>query len=244
MLMRPVARESGLLREMNPGDVLGGGETFPPGKLTTAGAGTWTAAMIASGLITRTGPAGGYTDTTDTAANIIAALAGNFPAADMLPGSTFRLRFMNTVAFAMTLAAGAGVTLGTNGTNVVNCAASLVREYLITVLNATPPVTLTGTFTNANPNVLFVLPPGMLSFPLGQADNPQGITITTGMIITDNTTGGNITAGTTVAGLIYGQGGITGVIMSANGAGNSAAAGDSLTFNSSVRIDGLGTLGL
>lgn len=238
---RPSGYSGDLERRTYPGDLLVGGESpnAAVGAITTVGAGVWTAAAIASGFITRTGPAGGYTDTTDTAQNILAALAGNNNIADLVPGSTFRFLFVNKVAQAMTLAAGRGVTLGAGLSGVVNVAASLVREYIMTVLSNTPEVTLNATFLAAGPAVTFVLPPNMLAFPMGGADNPQGITLTPGMIVTDNTTGGNITAGTTILGITQGQGGITGVTLSANPAGNSAAAGDSLTFSPNIRIDGL-----
>lgn len=75
--------------------------------ITTVGAGTLTAAAIAGGLITRSGPTDVYTDTTATGAQILAALGADTPV-----GATRLLTIKNTVAFAQTLAAGAsGVTL-------------------------------------------------------------------------------------------------------------------------------------
>lgn len=228
-------------RPAYPGDIIAGGESVN-NVLNTNGAGTWTGALIATGNIRRTVVGAGYTDTTDTAQNIIAALGGNVPGANVVPGTSFRLRFQNTIAFALTLAYGRGCK---TGVGVVTCAASLVREYLVTVLNATPEVTLSGTFANANAAVTFTLPPNMTAFPLGASDNPQGLLITPGQTITDNTTGGNITAATTVAGVTQGQGGVIGVVMSAVAAGASAAApGDSLTFSPTITFDGMGTLGL
>ncbi len=73
--------------------------------ITTAGAGTLTAASIAGGLITRTGPTGDYTDTTDTAVAIVAAVSNAFV------GQSFELNIKNMVAFNSTLAAASGVTL-------------------------------------------------------------------------------------------------------------------------------------
>jgi hypothetical protein len=237
MLIRPVGYDgSGLQRPILPGDLAAGGENILNGGLATVGAGTWTAALIANGIIRRTGPVGGYTDTTDSAANIVAALAGNTPLADIVAGSSFRLLFINAVAQALTLAAGTGVVLGTGTTTV---AASLWREYLFTILNPTPPVTLQATFGNASKVVTFVLPPNMLGFPLGQAANPQGITITPGMIVIDNTTAGNITATTKVVGITQGQSGITGVTLDTNSGGASATLGDSLTFHPSILLDSL-----
>lgn len=73
--------------------------------ITTVGAGTLTAAGIAGGLITRTGPTAAYTDTTDTAVAIVAAVANAYV------GQSFELNIKNSVNFTETLAAGVGVTL-------------------------------------------------------------------------------------------------------------------------------------
>lgn len=73
--------------------------------ITTVGAGTLTAAGLVGGLIMRSGPTANFTDTTDTAAKILAALPG------IVVGSSFLIRIKNNTAFIETLAAGAGVTL-------------------------------------------------------------------------------------------------------------------------------------
>lgn len=233
--IRPVGLGGGVpAKHVDPGDLLLLGEAVNQ-SLVTIGAGTWTATQIVSGLIYRTGPTAGYTDTTDTAAAILAALAGNQPAAEVMPGTSFRLLLVNSVAFALTFAAGVGVA---TGVGVLNVAASTWREYLLTVLNATPSQIITCGTTNASAVVTFVLPPGMLSLPLGSVPNPQGVNITPGATVS----GTGITAGTTVIGLTYGQGGITGVTLSANAtATNNLVA---LTFGPTVKIDGLrsGTL--
>lgn len=104
-------------------------------SITTAGSGTLTAAALVGGHIARTGPSGGYTDTTDTATNILAA----FPGARA--GTSFEFTHMNQVAQTCTFAAGTGVTL--SGT--VNNAASKVRRYLAVFTNVdTPAVTIYG----------------------------------------------------------------------------------------------------
>lgn len=227
MLVRPRITDGGMTREVLPGDVIAGGENILAGSLTTVGAGTWTAAMIATGIIRRTGPVGGYTDTTDTASNIIKALAGNIganyqgnnPSPDVVPGSTFRMLFINTVAQALTWAAGEGVEAGT-GTLTV--AASLVREYLITVKNSTPRQALGCTNGAATPTVTF--------------DTPQDMgTITPGMMVI----GTNITAGSKVAGVtLNGSGKISGVTLDQNVAGANATL-VSLVFSPVVMFDGL-----
>lgn len=237
--MRPTGYAGELERMVFPGDVMVAGEVIS--KLTTVGSGTVTAAMIATGILNRTGPAGGFTDTFDSAANIIAALGGaaTGTGATLTPGSTFRFRYINSVALAMTFAAGIGIV---SGIGTLNVAASVIRDYLFTVLNASPPVSLNCTFLTASTIVTFVLPPNMTSFPMGAADNPQGIAITPGMGVTDATTGASISAATTVVGVTQGVGGVTGVTLNQNTAGASAALGDSLNFFPRVQIDSLGSL--
>lgn len=228
MLVRPRVDANEVTdRDIAPGDILGLGENILTGALATAGAGTWTGAAIASGMINRTGPVGAYTDTTDTATNILAALKGNSPGIDILPGTTFRMLLINTVAQALTFAAGAGVV---TGTGTLNVAASLVREYLWTILNADGPYTLQSNTTNGNKVITFVLPPGMVAFPQGPAVN--AINITPGMTVS----GTGITAGTKVLGVTQGVGGVIGVTTDTNSTATGAAA---LTFGPTIQIDGL-----
>lgn len=122
----------------------GAGDLVPnnlvSGSLTTAGDGTITAALIANGIVRRTGPGGAYADTTDTAENIRIAL-GTPP-----NGSSFFFLHCNDVAQAMTFTAGVGIT--TAGT--VNSAASVKRWYLVTMVNNTPLQTLLVNQTNAS----------------------------------------------------------------------------------------------
>lgn len=237
MLLRPTGYDGGRLqREIFPGDILAGGESALAGALTTAGAGTWTGAMIASGIIKRTGPVGGYTDTTDTAANIVAALSGNYDNADAIAGTTFRMLFRNAVAQAMTFAAGAGVIAG-DGTLTV--AASLTRMYLWTILNGSDPVTIPCSLTNAVATATFILPSGSVSIPLVGSNGANGaLAITPGMTVS----GTGITTGTRVIGVTQGQGGVTGVTLDTVAASTQALT--SLTFGPTMQIDSLfaGTL--
>lgn len=84
--------------------------------ITTAGAATYTAAQLAGGLITRDPNGAARTDTTDTAANLIAAaglnLANN--------GDTVSCDLINTAdaAEAITLAGGTGVTVANAGQTI------------------------------------------------------------------------------------------------------------------------------
>jgi hypothetical protein len=73
--------------------------------LTTVGAGTITAAGIVGGITIRTGSTSAFTDTTDTAAAIIAAAIGS------IIGSSWLYTYVNNTVALSTLAAGSGVTL-------------------------------------------------------------------------------------------------------------------------------------
>ncbi len=110
-----------------------GAETIS--AVSGSGSVTLTAAQMLGGVINRTGPTAAYGDTTDTAANIVAAI----PFAAV--GLTFNLRILNTVNYVDVVAAGSGVTLA--GTTAI--AASTWRDYIGTITNvASPAVTLTG----------------------------------------------------------------------------------------------------
>lgn len=140
-VVKGVVYDGGLQRQALPGDTVAQGEVI--GALATVGAGVLTAVLLLSGIINRTGPVAGYIDTTDTAQNIINAMIANYPylapntglsgGAAVPNGTTVRLKIINTVAFANTMAAGSGVTL-VNGT--IN--ASSVKEYLIQVTCGQP----------------------------------------------------------------------------------------------------------
>lgn len=100
-------------------------------SITTVGAGTLTAASLVGGVMSRTGPIAGFTDTTDTAAAIVALVP------NPQVGMSWEFVYINGVAQTCTLANGAGVTIsGTSGTTV---AASVVRRYLMTITNVSAP---------------------------------------------------------------------------------------------------------
>jgi hypothetical protein len=101
--------------------------------ITTVGAGVLTAAAITAGLITRSGSTAAYSDTTDTAAAIIAAV----PTPSI--AQSWKLTIKNTVAFPQTLVAGVGVTLA--GLTVIPPLS--VGVFLVTLDSATG-CTLTG----------------------------------------------------------------------------------------------------
>jgi|GEM_PF-3005503 len=96
--------------------------------IATVGAGTLTAAAINGGVITRSGSTAAYTDTTATAAQIVAGMP-----AGRAVGSTFLLIIKNTVAFAQTLSGGSGVTL--SGQTIIPPNSAGV--FLVTISSAT-----------------------------------------------------------------------------------------------------------
>lgn len=105
---------------------LGSSESsFTNTAITTVGNGTLTAAGLVGGQITRTGPTGNFSDTTDTAANITAALPSGAQAV--------LARIKNATAFTQTITAGSGVTLPPT----VIIPPFSVGNYEITVQSAT-----------------------------------------------------------------------------------------------------------
>lgn len=207
-----------------PGDVPGLGEAY--NALTTVGAGALTGPLIAGGIINRTGPVAGYIDTPATATQILTALGIGSVAAqagglgDAINGATFRLIFRNTVAFAMTFQTGVeGLVYGSN----LDVAASLVREYLVTLRNLTPRASIQCGTTNASPTLTF--------------DTAQAIgTVTPGMVVT----GTGINASQTfVTGVTNnGAGGLSGCTLSTN-CSATAASGIAILFSPVVQFDGL-----
>lgn len=83
-----------------------------PASIATAGAGTYTAANLLTGIIVRDCAGAGRTDTLDTAANLVAAITG------VKVGDTLRVHVINgsDAAETITLAAGTGGGFDTNQT--------------------------------------------------------------------------------------------------------------------------------
>lgn len=96
---------------------------------TTAATGTVLAATIAGGYLSRSGPTGNFTDTTDTAANIITALPGN-----VAVNTSWQFWYVNTTAFQATISAATGVTLAGLATPVP---ANSTAMFLCKVTSAT-----------------------------------------------------------------------------------------------------------
>lgn len=161
----------------------------------TIGDSTLTASSLLAGVVNRTGPTGAYNDTLPTVAQLIAAC----PMLSVGDSFTFLLR--NTVAFANTIVAGTGWTLGTN----TAIAASLVREFLVNITSTKPTVVVSATTANGTKVLsalsdrdVKALEPGMVISGTGitagtkiVAVNPDNNTVTTD---TNSTADGTVIA--------------------------------------------------
>ncbi len=100
-----------------------------PATITTAGAGTYTAAQIVGGLILRDPAGGARTDTTHTAAQILAAIP------NAIVGSAIEFTVRNTAdaAETITVAGGSGVT--TSGTMTI--AQNNTKRFMLVFTNVT-----------------------------------------------------------------------------------------------------------
>jgi len=126
--------------------------------ITTAGAGTLTAAGIVGGVITRSGASAAYSDATDTAVAIVAAIPM------VKAGMTFEFVVKNTVGFNETITAGAGVTLsgqtiippnsvGRFRVTVTSVTAVAIQGISISLMT-TPPLEANTSITTAGAGVL------------------------------------------------------------------------------------------
>lgn len=169
--------DNGLTRPALPGDLVCNQEIFQ--SLSAVGTSTITGALMATGLLQRTGLAANATDTFDTAGNIVAALSG-VAGAGIQAGTTFRLKILNTSAFTESLAAQAnsGVTYSGNASIGTNAS----RELLVTIVNGTPGQLYTGTVTNGSNVITGLTATQLNSLSLGMlvsgAAIPSGATIT------------------------------------------------------------------
>jgi hypothetical protein len=217
--------DNGIIRHPQPGDIYLNDEAIT--TLTNASAQVLTGAQLATGILLRAGPTAGYGDTFPDANSLVASLISNmyvgsaanlFNLVGVQPGSAFRFRYINSVAFANTPVAGVGVTLGANSA----VAASSVKEYLITITNGTPASIRVGNTTNASA-VLSGFAPDALAG------------VTPGMLVT----GTNIPASTTIIGVNQAANTIT---LSANVTATGTSI--SLAFNPTYRVDSLGQMTL
>lgn len=132
--------------------------------INTVGAATLTAANLFSKIISRGGvQTGVFTDTTDTAANIIASLG-----ASAVIGQSYQITYENNTAFNATLAGGTGVTIA--GAIGAIIPASAWARFLL-VYSGANAVTITGFEAGQNstlPNSQFLSSGTLTTFGVGQ----------------------------------------------------------------------------
>lgn len=150
--------------------------------LTTVGAGTITAAGIAGSITGRSGSTTAFTDTTDTAANIIAA-ATNLT---NKIGTAMMYRYVNNTVAVATIQGGTGVTV--SGVTVVP--ANSWVSYLVTY-TATATITMVGIAQGYFPSFGTYINNGATPVTVANA------AVTAGSIIsfTLKTVGGTVSAG-------------------------------------------------
>jgi len=158
--------------------------------LSTVGAGTITAAGIAGGVTQRTGTqsAASFTDTTDTADNIIAAL----PNANI--GQSFIYTYRNNTDGTITITGGTGVTV--SGLTIVS--KNTWVEYLVTY-TAASTITMVGTESGQT----ITLPPSKIVS--GSAATFAAGDITGAYVVNYTNTGSNATLTTRTATQMFGD---------------------------------------
>jgi hypothetical protein len=116
-------------------------------SLNTVGAGTVLAAPIVQGLVTRGGAQSGsaFTDTTDTAANIIAGMTPAVAGVNTVVGNAVTFTYLNNTNAIATLTGGTGVTV--SGQTTINPNSWV--EYLVTY---TAAATVTMVAIASGPN--------------------------------------------------------------------------------------------
>lgn len=179
------------VRAQMPGDgVLDQTQVFP---ITTAGAGTLTAAAMVAGIVDRSGPSGNYNETLDTADNLMAANP------QLSAGDSFEFWYRNTVAFIATLVVAEGAELVAN----TAVAASKVRRYLVTILaNARRQVFNAGT-TNVSPTITGLTAAQAQTLVPGMGVSGTGISAATNVLAVNSSTGViTLTANATATGTV------------------------------------------
>lgn len=227
-----IGGQRGLGNELvNPGDTVLTTDIFSLN--TTVGTTTIPAAQLVTGELYRSGSAGAYTDTLDSAANILLALYGNNPGAAVIPGLSFKLRITNSVAFVETVTLGAGMVAGSGP--IGSLAASTWRDFLFTFTSVQPPFANVANTVNGSAVVTWYLLPGQIS----ELEGPSVLAIN--LMPGASVSGTGIPAGATVIGLTQGLGGTLGFTMSANA---TATGTVSLSFSPTISVSssGSGTL--
>lgn len=179
------------VRAQMPGDgVLDQTQVFP---ITTAGAGTLTAAAMVAGIVDRSGPAGNYNETLDTADNLMAANP-QFSA-----GDSFEFWYRNTVAFIATLVVAEGAELVAN----TAVAASKVRRYLVTILANARRQVFNASTTNVSPTITGLTAAQAQTLVPGMGVSGTGIPAATNVLAVNSSTGTiTLTANATATGTV------------------------------------------
>jgi len=187
-LVRDAIYDGSLMRTVMPGDVVSAAEGIQ--TLGTSTALTVTGAMLAAGIISGA-PSGAATYTLDTAANILAALSPGVGQTAIANGTTFRLRHINTTANAVTWAvtANTGMSIATGTTN-----ASSVKDFLVTIVNGTPPVQASGTTVNGSAVVSNVPLANLQAMSVGQVITNAVAGLQGATVISINIAAGTFTA--------------------------------------------------
>lgn len=185
------------VQKQGPGDMLMDQKKSYP--VTTVGAGVIPAEAILSGIVDRSGPTAGFTDTFPSAAALLAAcpMLGR--------GDSFEFLYINGVAFAMTAAAAAGSADTLTNANV---ASSAVRRYMVTVLADGQPLVASAATTNGQAAVQLNNLLDAKSVRPGMAVSGTGISGGTTVIAVNANTGvvtlsGNATATNGIVGLTF-----------------------------------------
>lgn len=209
-LGKPLIYDNGIPRQVSPGDTVAYGEILPATIATNAI--TITGTQLLSGLIQRTTTAAG-TDTIDTAANIISAISTS----GVQAGTTWRCKWVQNAAFAITVTATAntGITI-----NLPTINASSVKDYLITVVNGTPATVVQALTTNTSAIIT-----GLTT--------AQVAAITPGMVITNAVAG---LQGTTVIAVNIAAGSVT--LSAAASATNTTPV--TVNFSPVITLQGIG----
>jgi hypothetical protein len=177
-LVRPNIYDGFAERRLAGGDILALAEVMPATDTTNTNL-TITAAFLLRGIILRN-PAGVSNENIDTAANLVAGMMAGLGMTGLEPGVSFRVRWVNQSANALTLVAAANTGLTLTDATVL---ANGCKDVLFIVVNGTPARTVANVgATNASAVLtgftdtdIANLSPGMIV--LNAVANLQGQTI-------------------------------------------------------------------
>lgn len=134
--------DGGFSRNITPGDAVIRNRLLA--TLSTAGAGTLTAAMLLGGIIVRD-TATANNDTTSTGPLIVNAMLGNSGAGAPQVGETFECLYRNSTGAIMTIVGGTGVTVA--GVAAVPVTVSSLLHFTCTAVGTN--TFAAGVWTNA-----------------------------------------------------------------------------------------------